>query len=112
MLGWRKTVYFKQRELHQIEEGLTYMNGHKGSKVSCIRDSKELPNNKIAAFGMLKSTERNSNHAEVYSSQIQDMVEGGVVQKTTQDEIDSYKGPVFYLSHHEILKPDSESPPC
>ena len=22
------------------------------------------------------------------------------------------KGPVFYLSHHEILKPDSESTPC
>ena len=48
----------------------------------------------------------------MYSSQIQDVVEGGVVQKITQDEIDSYKGPVFYLSYHEILKPDSESTPC
>ena len=88
------------------------MNGHKGSKIPCIRDPKELPNNKIAAFGKLKSTERNSNHAEMYSSQIQDMVEGGVVQKIMQVEIDSYKGPVFYLSYHEILKPDSESTPC
>ena len=49
--------------------------------------------------------------AEMYFLQIQDMVERGIAQKLTQDEIDSYKGPVFYLSHHEILKPDSKSTP-
>ena len=110
MDDWWKII--NKENFIRLTKGLTYMNGHKGSKVPCIRDPKELPNNKIAAFGKLKSTERNSNHAEMYSSQIQDVVEGGVVQKITQDEIDSYKGPVFYLSYHEILKPDSESTPC
>ena len=31
----------------------------------------------------------------MYSSQIQDTVKKGVALKLTQDEIDSYKGPVF-----------------
>ena len=69
----------------------------------------------IDAFGILKSTERHSlrnlKHAEMYS-QIQDKTEKDIARKLTQDEIDSYKGPVFYLSHHEILKPDSELTLC
>ena len=92
------------------------MNDHWEAKSPWIRDPSELPNNKIAAFGMLKRTEkrllRNSKHAEMHSSQIQDMAERVVARKLTQDEIDSYKGPVFYLSHHGILKPDSKSTPC
>ena len=70
----------------------------------------------MAAFGMLKSTEkrlsRNPKHAETYSLQIQDMVERGAAQKLSQAELDTYEGPTFYLSHHEVLKPDSESTPC
>ena len=45
-------------------------------------------------------------------SQIQDKTEKDIAQKFTQDEIDGYKGPVFCLSHHEILKPDSELTLC
>ena len=86
------------------------MNDHWEANYPWVRDPNELPNNKIAAFGMLKRTEkrllRNSKHAEMHSLQIQDLA-----RKLTQDEIDSYKGPVFYLSHHGILKPDSESTP-
>ena len=101
--------------MHQIEEGLTYMNDHWEAKYPWIRDPKELPNNRMAAFRMLKSNEkrlsRNTKHAETYSLHIQDMVERGVARKL-ELELDTYEGPTFYLSHHEVLKPDSESTPC
>ena len=92
------------------------MNNHWEAKYQWIRDPNELPNNRIAAFGMLKKTEkglsRNPKHAKTYSLQIQDMVERGVARKLSQAELDTYEGPTFYLSHHEVLKPDSESTPC
>ena len=47
-----------------------------------------------------------------FSSQIPDRVKTGVAGKLTQEEIDSYKGPMLYLSHHETLKPDSELTLC
>ena len=42
------------------------------------------------------------------------MVERGVARKLSQAQaaLDIYEGPKFYLSHHEVLKPDSESTPC
>jgi len=40
------------------------------------------------------------------------MIERGVARKLSRKELQSYVGPVFYLSHHEVLKPDSISTPC
>ena len=91
------------------------MNNHWEAKYQWIRDPNELPNNRITAFGMLKKTEkglsRNPKHAKTYSLQIQDMVERGVARKLSQAELDTYEGPTFYLSHHEVLKPGFESTP-
>ena len=40
------------------------------------------------------------------------MVERGVARKLTEKEIKDYEGPVFYISHHEVLKPESKTTPC
>ena len=92
------------------------MNDHWEAKYLWIRDPNDLPNNKMSAFGMLKTTEkrllRTTKHAEMYSLQIQDMVKRGVVVKLTQEVIDKHKGPAFYRSYHETFKPDSESILC
>ncbi|CAB4016087.1 RNA-directed DNA polymerase from transposon BS, partial [Paramuricea clavata] len=65
---------------------------------------------------MLGSTEKrlqkNKPLLETYKEQIQDMVQRGVARKLTQVEIENYDGPVYYLSHHEVLKPESTSTPC
>ena len=115
-IGGKQYTLQEERELHQIEEGLTLRDGRWEAKYPWIRDPVELPNNKVAAIAMLKSTERrlakNNKHSEVYCSQIQDMIERGIARKLSQSEINSYKGPIFYLSHHEVIKPDSESTPC
>ena len=107
----------EERELKLIEKGLQY-----DEQDSCwiaeypwIKDPYLLPNNKRAAFGRLLSTERrlgrNTQHAKVYQAQIEDMIERRVARKLTQTEVDNYKGPIHYISHHDVLKPDSKSTP-
>lgn len=64
---------------------------------------------------MLYSTERrlekNTQHATVYNNQVGDMVLWGVARKLSKEELNTYKDPIHYISHHEVLKPDSKSPP-
>lgn len=64
---------------------------------------------------MLYSTERrlekNTQHATVYDNQVGDMVLWGVARKLSKEELNTYKDPIHYISHHEVLKPDSKSPP-
>ncbi|XP_071519132.1 uncharacterized protein [Panulirus ornatus] len=67
-------------------------------------------------MGTLRATEntlakRGVAYAKEYSDQISDMVERGVARKLTTEEIKDYKGPVHYIPHHEILRPDSKSTP-
>ena len=49
---------------------------------------------------------------QIYQSQMRDMVDRGVIRKLAEREIREYKGPKYYISHHEILKPSSVSTPC
>ena len=51
---------------------------------------------------------KNPQHAKIYDMQIKDMVARDVARKLSKEELNSYK---HYISHHEVLKPDSKSTP-
>ena len=99
-----------------IEDGLSHKEDHWEAKYPWTRDPKNLPDNKLAAQAVLKSTERrlkkDPEYASVYQAQIQDMVNRDVARKITPEEAVSYDGPIHYISHHEVLKPDSKTTPC
>lgn len=107
----------EERELHLIEKGLEFNEQEKCwiAEYPWIRDPHDLPDNKRAAFGRLLSTERrllrNPEHSRVYQNQVEDMVERGVARKLSKQELETYKGPIHYISHHDVLKPDSKSTP-
>ena len=65
---------------------------------------------------MLQSTEKrllkDPVKAKVYDEQREDMVERKVARKLTDLELQEYRGPVFYLAHHMVVKEDSKSTPC
>ncbi|XP_056010774.1 uncharacterized protein LOC130051848 [Ostrea edulis] len=64
----------------------------------------------------LRSTERRleragPDYSKAYGDQIMDMVERSVARKLTDEEMDTYDGPIHYIPHHEVLKPNSKSTP-
>ena len=79
------------------------------------KDPKNLPNNKQQAEKKLESTERrlkkNPHMAEAYDGQMAEMVKLGFARKLSQEEVSSYKGPVHYISHHEVYRPEKKSTP-
>ena len=116
-LGAQNFTIKEEKELHLIESKLEYNKEEKRwiTEYPWIRDPVELPDNKRAAMGMLISTEKrlakNEEHANVYQKQIEGMIEQEVAQKLSKTELENYEGPIHYISHHEVLKPDSKSTP-
>ena len=115
-IGGKDFSLQEERELKLIEEGLSYQGNHWESSYPWIRSPSDLPDNRAAAFAMLRSTEKrlqkNIYHAQMYKSQIDDMIIRGVARKLSRNEIDDYDGPTFYIPHHEVIKRESESTPC
>ena len=81
-----------------------------------VRDPQNLPDNRCFAMSRLISTEKrllkDPNVASVYSREIKSMVHRGAARKLTEQEIQVYQGPKFYIAHHAVMKPDSSSTPC
>lgn len=103
----------EEREQKLIEEGLSLEGGHFVAKYPWIRNPKELPDNRNTVLKMLENTEKrllkNTEHAKVYGEQIKDMLDRNVARKLTNEELRSYTGPHYYLSHHEVWKIDSST---
>ncbi|XP_064651668.1 uncharacterized protein LOC135502643 [Lineus longissimus] len=81
-----------------------------------LRDPAELPDNYYQVKAKLISTEKrldkNADYAKMYDDQINDLVAQGSARKLYQDEIESHKGPVHYISHHAVYRPEKKSTPC
>lgn len=63
----------------------------------------------VSRFGStVKRLLRNSlEYASAYDELIMDMVKRGIARKLTKEEIEIHSGPVHYIPHHEVLKPES-----
>ena len=107
----------EEKELALIERNMSYdeQDSCWVAKYPWIKDPSDLPDNRKVALALLITTERrlvrNPIHATVYDDQVKDMVDRGVARKLSKDELANYKGPIHYISHHEVLKPDSKSTP-
>ncbi|XP_072171963.1 uncharacterized protein [Diadema setosum] len=79
------------------------------------KDPELLPDNKIQAEKVLHSTEkrleRNPEYAEAYDKQIKEMEEMGFCKKLSAQTMKEYEGPVHYISHHGVLRPEKKSTP-
>ena len=115
-IGGKSYTLKEERELRLIEEGLEHKEDHWVAQYPWIKDPKQLLDNKGFASQRLKATEKRLKEDEkrlkMYAEQIDDMIERGVARKLTKEELDEYTGPVHYLSHHEVMKPESTSTPC
>ena len=103
----------EEREMKLIQRGLQFKGNHCEVRYPYKRDPLNLPNNRQTAFAILKSIEKrlmkDKTRMQIYQAQIQDMLDREVARKFTEMEINQYKGPVYYVSHREILKGESET---
>ena len=78
-------------------------------------DPSTLPDNRSQAERKLESTERrlanNPEHAKAYDNQMKEMTELNFSRKLSGVELKSYKGPVHYIAHHAVIRPDKKSTP-
>ena len=113
--GGKNMTIREEKELQMIEEGLQFdeRSGRWQAKYPWVKDPGVLPENRHVAFATLKSTEkrleRNPLHAETYKRQMNDMLERKVERSVSDEELREYNGPRFYISHHDVLKPESHS---
>jgi len=105
----------EEQELNMIRENLKY-NPEKecwSTSYPWVMDPSHLPNNYYSALATLKSTEqtllKDKTWAKLYSEQIMDMLHRQVAQKLTPEEVSSWHGPCFYISHLAVHNPQSKS---
>ena len=108
----------KEEELKLIENNIRF-NEDTGRWIAhypWIKDPYLLPENQFMASATLRATERrlaqNPKHSELYSRQMEDMLNRGAAREISEEELSRYKGPKYYISHHAVLKPESKSTPC
>ena len=79
------------------------------------RDPKFLPDNRSLALKRLEGTERrlesNPDQAKAYDEQMTEMVEMNFCRKLSENEVKNYKGPVHYIPHHAVIRPEKKSTP-
>lgn len=100
-------ILAEERELELVKEGLTFvMNDdhsrepHWHAKYPWLGDPASLPNNK-------KQLEWKS----AYKAQVHDMVDRGAAIKLTKEQIITWKGPVWFVSHLIAPNPHSTTTP-
>ena len=112
------TYSFKEeQELKMIQENLEYDDRNQCwiTSYPWLVDPSTLPNNYGAALATLRNTERtlrkDEQWAETYQKQMEDMVNRGVARKLSQEELQEWSGPTFYIYHLAVVNPCSHSTP-
>ena len=99
-----------------MEENMEHKIDHWETDYLWLKDPKLLQDNsksvKYSLYATERRLEKDSMLKETYIAQWKDLIERGVAVKLSKEQLDSYEGPVYYLSHHEVIRNDSLSTPC
>ena len=110
-----KLTQIEREEARLIEESCIKVGGQWMVPYPWIKDRSLLPDNRELAVKHLLSTERrlkrDSEQAEAYCKQMEETESMGFARKLSKEEIDSYQGPVHYIPHHAVLRPEKRSTP-
>ena len=120
--GGKEMTLAEERELEIIKEGLTYVredahstSPHWDAKYPWTVDPASLPSNKAAVQATFLRTEkqlrREPEWQVAYASQVHEMVERGAAIKLTEEEMNNWKGAVWYVSHLVAPNPHSVTTP-
>ena len=102
-----------QEELDLLKENTKLLDD--GLHVNYVfkKNPKCLPNNRSTAVKIAEKQEARlikSGHLDFYSSEVQKYLDRGGVVRLSKAEIDEWKGPQNYISHHGVEKPSATTP--
>ena len=93
----------EQEDLDAIRQGVKLVDGEIRVQYQFQKDPKSLPNNRNVAIKIADKLEKrleNDGHLEYYNQELKKYFERGAAVKLTDEEINSWQGPVNYISHH------------
>ena len=99
-------------ELRLIENGIWIDPVARKSwfKYPFIKNPNVLKNNRSKVIKVEEHVQQNlikKGQLGIYNEVIRDYIKRGVIRKLTQEEMDDWDGPVNYVPHHAVPKPDS-----
>ena len=102
-----------QDDLEMIRRGVKLENGKLQVSYHFSRDPHCLPNNRSTVIKMAQRQESKllrTGKFEAYSKEIQKYIDRGGVVKLSKKEMDEWKGPVNYISHHGVEQDSATTP--
>ena len=107
----------KEAVVRRVEDAIQY--DAEAQKVSVsypwTEDVRKLTDNIGQAIAFQSSIERRLSKdkklMEAYNLELQKFIERGAITKLSQMEMDTYSGPISYVSHHGVHKPGSLTTP-
>ena len=102
----------EQEELAMIKSNISVdlINRQVNFKYTFIRDVNLLHDNRRQAIAIdtkLESRLKAKQELIDYNKEIRDFLDRGVLRELSNHELESWEGPVNYISHHGVLKPGS-----
>ena len=105
----------ERAEMKMIEESCQLQGDMWIMQYPWKRDPSCLPNNYVQVLKKLESTEqrlmKQPDHANSYNAQIKEMEEMKFSRKLTEEEKKEWKGPVHYVAHHAVVRPEKKTTP-
>ena len=105
----------EKAKLRLLEENCKLQGNCWLMKYTWKKDPTCLPNNYTQVLKKLESTERRlmkkPEYAKLYGDQIKEMEEMRFPRKLTEKEIEEWKGPIHYVSHHAVVRPEKKTTP-
>ena len=104
----------EQEELEMINKNVSVENGETRISYPFIKDPFILKNNQAAMLKRAISLEKSLTRRKLredYNDAFQKHIERGAFGEVTQDEVDSYEGPINFISHHGVLQPQKITTP-
>lgn len=120
--GGKEMSLAEEKEMEMVRNGLTYVNGdhhtpepHWHATYPWTEDLASLPNNRKAVEATFLRTEKqlakDPEWRLAYASQVHEMVDRKAAVKLSKEVLQSWTGPVWYISHLIALNPHSISTP-
>ena len=116
--GGKNMTLAEEKEYNQMKENIIFnpATGRYCTKYPWTDDRKKLVYNETMAFAVMRSTEKQlkrkgEEYSAMYTAQIYDMLDRKASRRVTPNELKSYEGQKYFITHLMVEKQESKTTP-